>query len=155
MSQARFRYALEPVLLSRRWALDALLRALAEHNERIESLARESAAIQGRFDATAAFWKTLVGADAAQPVQRFSMNVRYLGDLARQLREHAARAAVLATARDEVIAQVLAARRALDAAQEHRDDMEVRFVRLRTSADFKLADDQWNTLQTRAIHDAD
>ncbi|WP_426104797.1 hypothetical protein [Massilia sp. TSP1-1-2] len=150
MKQARFRYALEPLLLTRRWKLDDLLRILAEHNAQLHSLAAEGAALQSQYAAADSLWKAVTQETSAQPVQRFAMHARHLGDLVRQLREHGARMTALAAARDDVIATVVTARRSLDAAEQHRDAMEDRFHRMRMSADFKLADDQWNTLHTGA-----
>jgi hypothetical protein len=49
-----------------------------------------------------------------------------------------------------VIAQVVSAQRALEAVERHRDEMKQEYVQKRVSADFKVADDQWNTLQTGA-----
>jgi hypothetical protein len=152
VNRGRFRYAFEPVLLTRRWALDALLRTLAEHDAQIRTLAIAAAALQARYAQAAIVWNGGTGEVDAQPVQRFAMNVCYLVDLARQLREHAECMTALNVARDEVISSVVQARRALDAAEQHRAQMKGQFVQLRMSADFKLADDQWNAQQGAVIH---
>lgn len=148
MSRAGFRYALEPVLLTRQWALNALLLTLSEHNVAIAAQAALQAATRATYDAAAAQWRTVAATQQAQSVQTFALNGRYLGDLARQLHEQVGHMAELCAARDEVIAQVVHARRALDAVERHRDEMRQQYLQKRVSADFKLADDQWNTLQT-------
>jgi len=148
MSKMRFRYPLEPVLLTRQWALDALLQTLAEHNAGIAEHARRQAATQAAYAAASAGWQALTAAREAQSVQGFLLASRYLADVAARMRDEADEMARLAAARDEVIAQVVAARRAVEAVEQHRDDMQRAFVRQRLSADLKLADDQWNTLQT-------
>jgi hypothetical protein len=148
MSRARFRYALEPVLLTRQWALDALLLTLGEHNAAIAAQAALQAETRARYDAAASDWRALAAAPQAQSVQTFAMNGRYLADLTHQLREQATRMDELIAARDEVIVLVVNAQRALEAVERHRDEMRQQHVQKRVSADFKLADDQWNTLQT-------
>ena len=150
MSRARFRYALEPVLLTRRWALDALLLALGEHNAAVAAQAALQAQTQACYDAAASDWRALAATAEAQSVQTFAVNGRYLGDLGRQLREQAAHMEALSAARDEVIGQVVSAQRALEAVERHRDEMRRQYIQKRVSADFKLADDQWNTLQRGA-----
>lgn len=150
MSRARFRYALEPVLLTRRWALDTLLFTLGEHHAAMAAQAALQARTQADYAAATARWLAIAASGQAHPVQTFAISGRFLADLARQLREQAAHMAELSAARDEVIEQVVSAQRAVDAAEQHRDHMQEQFVRKRLSADFKLADDQWNTLQTGA-----
>ncbi len=150
MSRARFRYALEPVLLTRQWALDALLLTLGEHNAAVAAQAALQAQTQARYEAAVSDWRALAATQQAQSVQTFAMNGRYLADLARQMRAEATQMDALSAARDEVVAQVVSAQRALEAVEQHRDEMRRQYLRKRVSADFKLADDQWNTLQTGA-----
>ncbi len=154
MNGARFRYALEPVLLTRRWALEALLHSLAEHNAQLADLMAQEEALKLNYRAAIACWQALTAVDEAQPGQQFGLTVRYLGELALQLRTLAGRMADLAAARDELAVRVVSAQRAVEAAEKHRGAMKDHFIRQRLSADFKLADDQWNTLQTGAAsHD--
>lgn len=150
MNGGRFKYALQPVLLTRQWALDALMLTLSEHNAALAEHAAVEAAVQASHAAASDEWRTAMAGGQAQSVQQFAMSAQYLADLGRQLREHAVRSAELTAARDEVIAQVVAARRAVEAAEEHRDEMKDQFIQKRLSADFKVADDQWNTMQTGA-----
>ena len=150
MRRARFRYALEPVLLTRQWALDALLLTLGEHNAAVAAQAALQAQTQARYEAAVSDWRALAATQQAQSVQTFAMNGRYLADLARQMRAEATQMDALSAARDEVVAQVVSAQRALEAVEQHRDEMRRQYLRKRVSADFKLADDQWNTLQTGA-----
>jgi hypothetical protein len=146
MSKLRFRYALEPVLLTRRWALDALMLSLADHNADIAAHAAVQATTRENYVAASAEWQ----AEQMESVQPFAIRVRYLSELSRQLREQAERMTVLVEARDAVIEQVVRAQRAVEMAEQHRDEMKDQFIQQRLSADFKLADDQWNTLQTGA-----
>lgn len=150
MSRARFRYALEPVLLTRRWALDALLLTLAECNAAVAAQAALQAATRASFDAAAAAWRTLAATEQVQSVETFALNARYCADLGRQLHEQAAEMAALDAARDAAIAQVMDGQRALEAVERHRDELQHQFMQQRASADFKVADDQWNTRQTES-----
>ena len=150
MKQGRFRYALEPVLLTRRWDLNALLLTLADHNDKVRALDAADAVLQERYLAASMAWQEVAGADGAQPVQRFAMNLRYLADLGEQLRAHALKMQAQAQARDAVATQVVRAQRGLEAVEEHRANMQEQFTQKIRCVDFKLADDQWNTLQKRA-----
>jgi small-conductance mechanosensitive channel len=149
----QFRYALEPVRLSRQWELDDLRLALDEHNR---ALAAQEATLASARDALAnarVEWQELAGAQQAQPVARFVMSMHYQADLAARVQAHQARQAELAGARDAQVALVMAAQRGVDVVDEHRDEMLARFIQLRLAGDFKLADDQWNTRSPGATDD--
>lgn len=148
---ARFRYALEPVLLTRTWQLDALMLELAEQNGAIAAQALAQADVRRRIDQAAEAWNHEKASGRAQSVSQFVLASRYMGELARQAREAVAQMAMLAAQRDETIERVVAAKRGVEAVEAHRDEMRARFMQQRSSADFKLADDQWNTLQSEAI----
>jgi hypothetical protein len=155
MSGARFRYALEPVRLTRTWHLDALLLELGEQNGAIASHALAQADIEARIAQAAAGWEERKVSGRFQSVTEFALTTRYMSDLARQARDASDRMAELAVQRDATIERVVLAKRAVEAAEAHRDEMHAAFIRQRLSADFKLADDQWNTLQSGAIaHDS-
>lgn len=144
----RFRYALEPVLLSRQWGLDALRLLLAEQHAAIAQQAALQEAVQASVAGAARQWEQATAAGQVHSVDAFVLNTRYTADLARQSRELAAHMDELVQRRDELIAEVVSAQRGVEAAEQHRDEMRAQFVRQRLSGDFKLADDQWNTLQS-------
>jgi flagellar biosynthesis chaperone FliJ len=151
MSGARgFSYALAPVLLTRTWELDALLLELGQCNEKLAGERQQLQELQARTQEVSQAW-----AEAASPgaegfsVQGLELVTRFLGDLHAQTRVLEEAFAKTALERDGLIASVTKAQRALEAVEQHRDDMKAQFVRLRASGDFKAADDQWNTLQTR------
>lgn len=147
----RFRYALQPVLLTRQWDLDALMLELGEQNAAVAAQARLESAVQALAVAADAAWHERNALGQMQSVDQFMRAARYKDDLGRQARELAAHSAELAAARDELIGRVVAAQRAVEAAEQHRDTMLARFVQQRLSGDFKIADDQWNTLQSGAV----
>lgn len=151
MSRARFRYQLEPILLTRQWALDALRAELAEQNAAIARQQESIDAVQQESDVLAREWSGLAAAGQAVSVERFARTTRYLSELARRVREQDAELQRLNTARDELIEKVVMSQREVEAVEQHRDEMKQKFVQLRLSGDFKVADDQWNTLQAGII----
>jgi hypothetical protein len=151
----RFRYALEPVLLTRRWELDALLLALAERNAAIVQQEALQEGVRASLAAAALQWEQTTAAGKSHSVDAFVLNNRYVGDMSRQARELAGQMAELVLRRDEAIDAVVLAKRAVEAAEQHRDDTQAQFVRQRLSGDFKVADDQWNTLQSGAVTHGD
>lgn len=145
MNKMRFRYALEPVLLTRRWTADSLRLLLAECNARVAAHALVEAEAMARYETASSAWHAIAFSGEVQAMQRFGLNLRYLGELARQLKEHAGLAAELLSDREDAIAQLVSAQRAVEAAEQHRDGMKKQFIQRRAGAEFKLADDQWNT----------
>lgn len=148
MSNRRFRYPLAPILLTRQWELDALLIELGEHNAALAQQQGRVAQLQGQLATAGAQFQALSGSEASLSVQHFALLSRYIGDLTLRLRPEQAEAARLAGLRDALAERVMASRRGIDAVEKHRDEMEDKFVQQRLSGDFKIADDQWNTLQT-------
>lgn len=144
---ARFRYPLEPILLTRRWELDALLAELGEHNAALAAQASRVEQLQGELAAAGAEFKAVADSQAGLPVQRFLILSRYVGDVTLRLRGEQLELERLAALRDALAERVMAGRRALEAVEKHRDEMKTKFVQQRLSGDFKVADDQWNTLQ--------
>ena len=144
---ARFRYALEPVLLTRQWDLDALLLELNRANEAVLALKDELAGMQGNIDAAANEWKKR--ASGTLTIDGFTVLTNYMQDLAKRrlLQEQAI--ARQERDRDALIDRVVAAQRGVEAVEQHRDEMKAEFVKLRLTDDFKFADDHWSTLQTR------
>lgn len=150
---ARFRYALEPIALRRRWALDALLRDLSDCNVELARRRTECDAVLAQADLAAQEWRA-IGAGAAVGVERFALLARYLAERRRVAQTMEGAIAQLRRQRDEVIDHIAAARRALDAVEEHRGEMRAEFIKTRLSGEFKDADDRWNVLHiVRATDD--
>jgi len=148
MGGARFRYALEPIALQREWALDALLRELSDCNVELARRRADCDAEHARIAQAGQEWKALGRDGQLVQVERFALLARYLADRRQVLLELDRLQQEVQQRRDELIAGVAGARRALDAVEEHRDQMRKEFVRARLSGEFKDADDQWNVLQT-------
>ena len=149
MSQgARFRYPLAPILLTRQWELDARLLELGEHNAALARQQGRAAHLQVQLAGAGADFQALAGSGANLSVQQFVLLSRYIGDLTLRLRAEEAEVARLAALRDALAERVVASQRGVEAVEKHRDEMKSKFVQHRLSGDFKIADDQWNTLQT-------
>jgi hypothetical protein len=144
---ARFRYPLEPILLTRQWELDALLVELGEHNAAVAAQAARVGGLQAELAAAGAEFNALAGSGATLSVQRFLIVSRYVGDVTLRLRGEQAELERLEALRDAQAERVVASRRGVDAVEKHRDEMKDKFVQQRLSGEFKVADDQWSTLQ--------
>ncbi len=143
----RFRYALEPVLLTRQWDLDALRQELGAQHALISAQQQLVERLQALQATANAQWQTMAANDEGQSVEAFVLANRYMADLARQGRELDAHMEELVNLREALIAQLVLAQRAVEAAEQHRDEMEMQFIQQRLSGEFKQADDLWNTLQ--------
>lgn len=146
---ARFLYPLEPVRLSQQWAHDALLSELAEHNNKVTAqeavIAQhkaEMATAGEHFDALTA---GVGGKHLDLHLDRLSRLARYGSDLSRRLHEALTLLAGLEEERDASRDQAMQSRRRLDALDKHRDKLGAEFLQARLAAQFKAADDQWNS----------
>ncbi len=151
MNKRRFEYALEPVLLTKQWDLDALLIELgalneqvAQHQAALERLREQQAKADGQ-------WRALSASSAAMSVEQFELVRRYAHDLALQATKAQETLATSERERDATIERVVLSQRSVEVFEEHREHMKERFTQLRLSGEFKLADDQWNTLQARIM----
>ncbi|SFV16647.1 hypothetical protein [Pseudoduganella namucuonensis] len=147
MSGGRFRYALQPVLLTRQWELDGLLVELGEANQALAQQRRELEGLRAASAAAELEWLRTGQGQQVLSVDRFTLMARYIADCRAKQGAMEVVVAQAERARDELIERITAARRALDAVEEHRDDMRGRFVRQRQSGDFKSADDQWGVMR--------
>ena len=144
---ARFRYPLQPILLTRQWELDALLVELGEHNAAVAAQAARVGGLQAELAAAGAEFAALAGSGVTLSVQRFLIVSRYVGDVTLRLQGEQAELERLQVLRDALAERVVASQRGVDAVEKHRDEMKDKFVQQRLSGDFKVADDQWSTLQ--------
>lgn len=142
----RFRYALEPVLLSRQWELDGLKLELGEHNARLSSLQHELQRIEHEAAQVGQAWRARDAAGASFSVDGFGTVMAYLGQLAGAGKLKAEAVAAAAAARDSLIDQVVLAQHGVEAVEQHRDETRAAFIMGQTSAQFKAADEHWSTL---------
>ena len=145
----RFRYALEPILLTRQWDLDALLRTLGELNADCATAQQAADRLRQQLAGASAEWHGLSGHSGHLSVDRFQLLASYMRDQEAQIVVADQALALLLEQRDGLIDKVVLSQRAVEAAEEHREQMRAQFVKLRMSGEFKIADDQWNTLQAR------
>lgn len=144
----KFSYALKPVLLKRQWDLDALLLDLNQFNGALAKLKEEIMKIEDDARAVSEDWKR-ASSSGTIDISRFSMVTQYLQELAAQCLAKEKEIAEQERQRDALIDRVVAAQRAVEAVELHRDEMKAEFIKLRLSEDFKSADDHWSTLQAR------
>ncbi len=142
----RFRYALEPVLMTRQWDLNNLLVELGEKNEELAEEQNKLVNLQENVNTAYQDWRKLEGRQQGLSVEQLTMYSRFVADLLAQVAVMQSTIAELTTQRDELIDKVVAAQKAVEAFEQHRDEMKEKFMQLRLSGDFKIADDQWNTI---------
>lgn len=148
-----FRYALEPVRVTRQWGLDDLLQRLDGHNAALAAQQEECAASRRLVARAAIEWQGLGVQGGGVSVDHFSRLARYIDMLGRQLREHEVALDELERQRELLVDQVVAARRALDALEEHREREHDRYVKERMSGEFRAADDLWTTSHSGSNYD--
>ena len=136
-------------MLTRQWDLDALLRQLGDMNAECASAQQALELLCAQLAAAAAEWNGLSGHSGHLSVDRFQLLAGYMRDQDLQIKQARAALDVLLAEREALIDQVVLSQRAVEAVEEHRDGMRAQFVKLRMSGEFKIADDQWNTLQAR------
>lgn len=137
-----FRYALLPVLLTRRWRCEQLQRDLGEVHAELRRQGEALDTLRRRYAAACAEWDHM--ARLVQGADTFLRYHRLLADLAEQ--EDGVREELRATQerRDGLIAELEAARRALDGIERHRMRMQREFLRERMNQEYKQNDDLWN-----------
>lgn len=148
-----FRYALEPLLLTRQWELDRLRTELGELNAAWATQHQAVQALLSRQQESVAQWNGLGASGQPLYVDRFVMLQRYIDDGERQLRQAREALDALAERRDALTDTLRLAQRALEAVQEHRQKMQAQFMQSTLSLDFKAADDQWIMAQGNRNHD--
>jgi hypothetical protein len=144
MSTQGFRYALEPVLLTRTWTLRDWQTALADCNVRLLRQEGVRAALQARHAAVIEDWDKLSASGAILSVERFSASSTYLADLQLQLDAAILAEQEIGSEQLALMQEVAHAQRALEGVEEHRDAALEEFRSQRSAAEFKAADDQWN-----------
>lgn len=147
MTARGFRYALEPVRQVRQWALDGLASELAAANEALAVQRRELERLAGLERAAQAEWNALGPAGQAMPAERFAQLARYLGDCRQRQQAQAGAVRDAELALDAVQQQLAAARRELDAVEEHKQQAQRQYRRLRQDGEIKAADELWNVLK--------
>lgn len=143
----RFRYPLEPVLLTRQWDLDVLLFDLGQANATLSKRKKALFAVHGKIDACAQ--ERQRHPDRQFSIDRLVVLTNYLQDLAKQRLAMEQEIAQLTLERDALAERVVAARRGVEAVERHREETMAKFIRQRLNHDFKAADDHWAALQAR------
>ncbi|SFG88755.1 flagellar export protein FliJ [Duganella sp. CF458] len=143
----RFVYPLEPLRLTREWALDAARQALARQNavlaeagqamdraRRQESMAQQQA-------------RALGAGGSALPLQQLLQHGRYLDWLGQAAQAAAQQLDEAGQERDALAGQLAVAQRALDGVERHRKQVRQAFQRAQAQEEARQADDLWGVLQ--------
>jgi hypothetical protein len=143
ITSARFRYPLEPVLLMRQWARDALLADLCRINASVSAVRAEMALLAREAADTASAWNLRSCSTTEFSPATYAVVTAYLRDRARQSAIRQSTLDALDMDATAVTEKVVAASKALEAVEQHRDRVRKQFDNARASADCKLADEQW------------
>lgn len=145
----RFQYSLQPVLLKRQWDHDALLAELQEINSELAISHRKLHSIQSNFESASSNWNQQSSGYLA--VGSFIVLTRYMQDLSSQKFAVENDIKSQETQRDLLIERIVISQKEVDAVEDHRDEMLINFKKLRSSEEFKNADDHWSTLQASRL----
>lgn len=145
MSGTRFRYALEPVRLTREWDLLDCQARLAAHNVSLKACQEHLASLRASAESAMAEWNALGAADGSFTVGQMSVHGAWLGDLARQIEEQVDEEKRLLAEQDELLAAANTAQRLLDGMEEHRDEARKEFRAGCAADEFKEADERWSS----------
>lgn len=147
--KAGFKYALEPVRLTRKWSLDALLADLGSLNASLSGSKSRLSKVVDEMAAASGEWKKLASAkngfDAAN-LKAMNDYIRHLSDRHTVLKEEVAK---LEEERNMLIDQVSRSKKELDAVEQHHERMQSSFLQTRLRVDLKSADHHWNALHAR------
>ena len=147
MKGARFRYALEPVLLMRQWDRDALLAELGKANGTVAEQAVKLTALKKEMAVAADDWKRNAAASDGVTIERLRIMNVYIQDLAARYEEAKRQHAYLEQVRDELAERLVQSQKAVEAVESHKEDMHVAFRKVQASAAIKESDDHWSMLQ--------
>ena len=150
MSAARgFVYQLEPVRSSRQWELDARSAELSDASAAITAQEAKAQAIRAGQHAAVLAWQASCGAGMQLGIDVLTRMQAYSAELARQLQVSSQEMVVLEERRSQLVDQVWAAQRSLEAVEKHRLQSLSRYAQAGMNREFIAADNQWNTLQWR------
>lgn len=143
----KFQYALQPVLLTRQWALDDLLLELKDLKLQLQTLTDACSEIDENMRQAGQDW-------IAQSAKAEGLNVNvmhalrsYVQDLSAQLTAKQTEKATLQEKLDALVDRVVEAQRGIDAVEEHKGKMKSAFDQLRASDAYKVSDELWSGLQ--------
>jgi flagellar export protein FliJ len=144
MSGRRFRYALQPLLLKRRWTLEARQADLAELNGLIQ---RERAALDGvraEVEAARGQAQQLAVQDGLLSVDVLMLASRYLAQCEQRMQAQAAQVERLEDQRRALLDALYLAQRELDAMNDHRQREQAAFRQACQKEEYTELDELWN-----------
>ena len=149
----RFTYALQPVLVTRQWELDAAMQDLAQINQTIAQAQQALSRLQQEQVSVSQAWQAESEQVQGLRRDRFELVTRYMGELTLQCQQQQTKLNEYQQQRNDLIERVDKAKRALDAVEKHRTLTRAKFARQQLNAEGKIADDQWSMAQGVAKHE--
>jgi flagellar export protein FliJ len=143
----RFVYPLEPLRLTREWALDAARQALARQNAVLAEAGQAMDQARQQESLAQQQARALGAGGGALPVQQFLQHGRYLDWLGQAAQAAARKLDQAGQERDALAVQLATAQRALDGVERHRKQARQYFQRARAQEEARQADDLWGVLQ--------
>ncbi|HEX7650897.1 MAG TPA: flagellar FliJ family protein [Noviherbaspirillum sp.] len=147
MKRERFRYVLEPVLLTRQWQRDALLAELGNANAEVAEQSRILAATENEINATIFDWKKGVSTSEGMTTARLHIANVYLRDLASRREEQRRKLVACEKKRDALADRVSRSHKELEAVESHKEKVRAEYRKMEMAAAIKESDDHWSMLQ--------
>jgi hypothetical protein len=143
----RFRYGLQPVLLTREWEVDRLRTDMAAHAAVLAQAEQAVAAAHAELAAAGEQWLAASAAGQVLGVDRLVRLAHYAADRRRQVAVCQAALRQAEDVRAELACQLAAAQRALEGLQEHRAKEREAYWQAKLSGECRAADELWLAAQ--------
>lgn len=147
MKGNRFRYVLEPVLLTRQWDRDGVLAELGKANGAVAEQAIKLEALDKAMAAATGDFKRSAEMPAGLSIDRLRISTTYIHDLGARREEAKQILADLECERDELVEQLTRSQKSVEAVESHKKDSLLAFRRIQVAAAIKESDDHWSMLQ--------
>jgi flagellar biosynthesis chaperone FliJ len=145
----KFEYALKPILVMKKWALDSLMNDLSKVNQEIGEKVKHLRTLHLRIVSAHQDWSAHTTTSGHLTAENFMRYQNFISDLVKQELEVTAKKNKYEQIRDDITKKVAHVQKEIEKFEEHSDSMESKFIAVLNSTDHKNADDQWNNLRIR------
>lgn len=143
----RFRYGLQPVLLTREWEVDRLRTDMAAQAAALALAEQAVRAARAELADVAEQWMAASAAGQVLGVDRLVRLAHYAADRRQHVAVCQAELERVEAARLELAGQLAAAQRALEGLQEHRAKQRDAYWQAKLSGECRAADELWLAAQ--------
>lgn len=143
----RFRYGLQPVLLTREWEVDRLRTDMAAQAAVLAQAEQAVAAARAELAGASEQWLAASAAGQVLGVDRLVRLARYTADRRGHVAACQAALERAEQARGELAGRLAAALRTLEGLQEHRAKERAAYRQAKLSGECRLADEMWLAAQ--------